>query len=68
MFVVLIAVARGDKNLDFLSNQLASWITEYGFGLGVDLDDGPVDIDGNDGVRDGFQKRTGEEKLANGLR
>ena len=68
MFVVLIAVACGDKNLDFLSNQLASWITEYGFGLGVDLDDSPVDIDGNDGVRDGFQKRTGEEKLANGLR
>lgn len=68
MLVVPVTVALRDENLDFLSYQLAPLIAEHRFGLGVDLDDGSVFLNGNDGVGNGFQKWSTEKNFANRLR
>ena len=68
VLLVMRARSRRNQHFDFLANEFVAGVAEHGFGLGIDLNDGAFDINGYDGIRDRFQKGTGEKNFSNLLR
>ena len=66
--VVSGTVTFRNQDFDLLPKQLVAGVTEEFFGLRVDLHDGAVTFDRNDGVGNGFQEVAGEEDLGHLLR
>src|SRR5271157_5140167 len=63
MLVVLGAIRLGDKYFDLLADQFDTGIAKERLRLRIDLDDGSLAIDGDDGIRQRLQQITGKENI-----
>src|SRR5205085_10279534 len=68
VLLVMRARSRRNQHFDFLANEFVAGVAEHGFGLGVDLNDRPIDVKGYDGIRDRFMEGTGEKNFSTLLR
>ncbi len=67
MMVVLLAKAFRYKHLDFLADQLVALVAKKCLALRIDLNDGSFTIDGDDGIRKGFQEVRRKEGVSHSL-
>src|SRR5579864_2295546 len=63
VMVVLVPITLGDKHFDLLTDQFVTLIAEQLLGLRIDLNDGSITIDGNDGIRKSLQEIPGKESF-----
>lgn len=65
MTVMRRALTLWDEDLDLLTNELVSRVSEKIFGLRIDLQHDSLMIDDHHGVRYGFEKHWRQQCLAN---
>src|SRR5215469_1968531 len=67
MPMVLRALPFRHQHLNALPDQFVSRVSEQGFGLGVNLNNHAMLVDGNNGVRDGLESRRRQQGLGHNL-